>query len=168
MVTENARARAVAALVERLNEAEHECDRLKARIATLTAERDLAEHRQLERGTKIAALIAENETLREQWKTARITLESLLPLCTHCAVATATKHTETDSPHDPLCQTCYSALWAVCATCGAEVLQDEIGSRETCPASMGGPAEYADACSHCAPEDSEPDYDAIRDEQEGL
>jgi hypothetical protein len=34
---------------------------------------------------------------------------------------------------------------------------------------MGGPAEYADACSSCAPEGhDEPDYDRIRDEQEGL
>ncbi len=91
-----------------------------------------------------------------------------MTLCTHCEAATATQHTEPDSPHDPLCQTCYDATWTVCGTCGAEVQKDELGSRETCPASMGGPAEYADACSNCAPEGhDEPDYDTIRDEQEG-
>jgi hypothetical protein len=90
-------------------------------------------------------------------------LESAPPLCTHCEAATATKHTDPDSPHDPLCQTCYSATWTVCGTCGAEVLQDELGSRETCPASMGGPAEYADACSRCAPEGPDDDDRSLDD-----
>jgi len=149
MVTANARARSVAALVERLNAAEQERDRLKTQNDAW---------RRID-----ASNTADRAALRAKVKQLRAALAALASICTACEAATATKHTEPDSPHDPLCQTCYSALWAVCGTCGAEVLQDELGSRQTCPASMGGPAEYADACSHCAPEGPDDDDRSLDD-----
>lgn len=68
-------------------------------------------------------------------------------LCVNCDKP-ATKFPQGD---DEFCDGCYAERFEQCGNCEAWVRKDEIGSRQTLPATRMDPAEYEECCSQCAP-----------------